>query len=85
MNVSKRPKFRMRSEHYFRQESNNFVRFYITRSRVSAVFVYRLQRVPHAEKCIRSTAATRTVYVIGRAVRSAFVAARKICRLQKQL
>lgn len=73
----------MRSEHYFRQESNNFVRFYITRFRVSAVFVYRLQRVPHAEKCIRSTAATRTVYVIGRA--TFVVPPSKICRLQKQL
>ncbi len=31
MNVLKRPKFRMRGEHYFRQGSNNFVRFYITR------------------------------------------------------
>lgn len=31
MNVPKRPKFRIRGEHYFRQGSNNFVRFYITR------------------------------------------------------
>lgn len=29
MNVLKRPKFRLRGEHYFRQRSNNFVRFYI--------------------------------------------------------
>ena len=69
MNVPKRPKFRMRGVHYFRQGSNNFVRFYITRplpapdSGVSAMLVYRLQRVPHVEMYIRSTAVTRTAYL----------------------
>lgn len=80
MNVPKRPKFRMRGEHYFRRGSNNFVRFYITRPRSasSAGLVYRLQRVPHVEKCIRSTAATRTVYVTARPRPFAFVAHREI-------
>lgn len=81
MNVLKRPKFRMRGEHYFRQGSNNFVRFYITTppapSSPSAGTARRLQRVPHVEKCIRSTVATRTTYVSARS-RLVFVASCEI-------
>lgn len=83
MNVPKRPKFRMRGKHYFRHGSNNFVRFYITRLAVSAALVYRLQRVPHVEKCIRSTVATRTAYVTGRAVHLLLLS--KFSLSQKQL
>lgn len=44
MNVPKRPKFRMRGEHYFRRGSNNFVRFYITR--------------PRSQRCARVSSST---------------------------
>lgn len=77
MNVPKRPKFR--GEHYFRQGSNNFVRFYITRprsqrrTRVSSSTCATCWKVHTFDR--RNTYG---LYVTSHAVRSAFVAPREI-------
>jgi len=48
------------------------------------VFVHRLQRVPHVEKCIRSTAATRTVYVTnrGRSFPHSLLLQKQLCKMR---